>query len=379
LQLVHKPQRRGAEVFALQLSGELRRQGQEARIAYLYPHEGEERLPWGETDLVLGEKEDHRLERLTGFQPRLLWRLRSVIQEWQPEIVQANGGRTVKYGALAARLSGNRTWALVYRNIGEPAQWVRGWWRQFFYRRLVIPSVDGVVGVSEATLAQIQTFYRLRVPAVHIPNGADPAALVPARSRAEVRHGAETPQGVPVLLFAGCLSAEKRVDRLLRVFSQVLNGVPQVHLWVMGDGPLHRDLAQQADGLGVAEQARFLGALTDVASHMKAADLLVLSSDTEGIPAVVLEAGLLGLPVVSTRVGGLPECVIDGETGLLVEPEDEAGLARAIVDLLRDPEQRQAMGQRAEGWIHSRFTMERITGQYLDFYREVLDVQRAAA
>jgi glycosyltransferase involved in cell wall biosynthesis len=379
LQLVQKPQRRGAEVFAFQLTGELRRQGHEVCLTYLYPHQGKARLPQGEGDVVLSGREDQPIERVLGFHPRLSSHVQAVIKSFRPDAVQVNGSRSVKYGALAGRLERKRQWVLVYRNIGQPKDWVHGWRRRMFYRYLVMPQIDGVVGVSQMTLQAAAHFHRLNVPAIHIPRAVSPEALVAGRAAAEMRREIGTPPKAPVLVSVGSLTPEKRMDRMLRVMQQVIDRMPNVYLWLVGDGPLRRELELQAEEHGVAGQVHFVGIQADVASYLNAADLFVLTSDTEGIPGVVLEAGFLGLPVVATRVGGLPECVIEGETGLLVEPEDEAALARAVVDLLQDLARRQAMGQRAQGWVRSRFTMERIAGQYLEFYSEVLDARWAAA
>jgi glycosyltransferase involved in cell wall biosynthesis len=373
LQVIQKPQRRGAEMFACQLGQELLRQRHDVCIVCLYPASGAEGLPITLSHRLFNGQENHPLERVPGFQPSLLSRLGSLIREFQPEIVQANGGRTVKYGALCSLLQPRRSWALIYRNIGEPGQWVRGRARQLYYRGLVIPRIDGVVGVSEATMRAVKDFYRLSIPTAQIPNGVDPAALEPARTRDALRRRVDTPAEAPVLLSVGSLSHEKRVDRLLRLTRRIVEVQPQAHLWLVGDGPLRAELERQAEDLGVAGQTRFFGAQADVASYMNAADLFILSSDTEGIPAVVLEAGWLGLPVVATRVGGLPECVLDGETGLLVDPVDEAALAQAVAGLLKDPLLRAEMGDRARAWVESRFTMDAIARRYVDFYRQVLD------
>jgi len=99
------------------------------------------------------------------------------------------------------------------------------------------------------------------------------------------------------------------------------------------------------------------------------ADRLALTSDTAAIPGVLWETGLLGL---ATNVGGVHECVLDGETGLLVAPQDEAGLTDAVAALLRDPARRGAMGQRAKSWVQDNFAMDKIAGHDLAFYAEVL-------
>ena len=373
LQVVQKPQRRGAEIFAFQLSQELRHQGHEVRIAYLYPHDDANALPLHPTDCMLAGQERHPLEKSPGFHPLLLKRVIQQINNFKPDVVQVNGARTIKYGALAQYFCRHQSWVLVYRNIGNPNDWVLGRRRQLFYSRLIMPKLDGVVGVSQTTLDNLTNFYALTIPTTHIPRGIDPKALNFSLSRDVVRAKTQTPPLAPLILFVGSLTPEKRLDRLLRAVRQILSHhLPDLQVWIMGGGPLRPELEKQVESLGLNETVHFLGVQADVATYMQAADLLALTSDTEGLPGVILEAGWLELPAVATRVGGVSECVLDNETGLLVEPDDEDGLVQAMLSLLQYPEQRATMGGKAKSWIGKNFTIEKISQKYVDFYQQVL-------
>ncbi len=127
------------------------------------------------------------LERVPGVHPRLLFRVQRELSRFAPDVVQANGARTIKYGATLARLDPTRKWRLVYRNIDSPIFWVKGRLREHYYRRVVMPQVDGVVGVSETTLEEVRRFYRLRAPSVFVPNGVDLKALEAKDTREVVR------------------------------------------------------------------------------------------------------------------------------------------------------------------------------------------------
>lgn len=371
LQLVQKPQRRGAEIFAYQLSQELCCQDHSVRTVYLYPYHGPGALAHAQDTCCLDGNEKHQLERFIGVHPQLLRRLLRVIDEFQPDIVQVNGSRTVKYGALAHRLRRGQ-WALVYRNIGNPQDWMHTIQHRLFYKHLVMPQLDGIVGVSRATLENLQTIYHLPIPLQHIPRGVDPKALRPHYERAALRKTNQIEQCMPVLLYIGSLAPEKRIDRLLRIFQQVRNKLDSAHLWIVGDGPLRSTLEQQAADMGLCENTQFLGVQSDVASYIAAADLFLLTSDTEGTPGVLLEAGLLGLTAVATAVGGVAECVIDGQTGIVIDPNDEAGFADAVISLLQEPPRRAEMGQCAQEWVRKHYTIEKITKQYVEFYHQVL-------
>ncbi len=378
LQIVQKPQRRGAELFAFQLSQALRYHGHQIRIAYLYPHNNAGALSTTHSDYLLNGKESHLFEKFLSVHPRLLHDLRQLIRRFQPDVVQVNGGRAVKYGALARATNKDRPWILIYRNIGNPQDWLSSRFHRFFYKKVVMPRLDGVVGVSRATLQVVKEFYNLSIPMIHIPRGVEPEALTPQKTRETIYYETQTPLESRVILFVGSLTLEKRLDRLLRVVNHVRANQPSLHLWLAGEGPLRAKLIEQSQARGLQSHIRFLGVKEDVASYMQAATLLLLTSDTEGIPGVILEAGLLGLPVVATRVGGVAECVLDGETGMLVDPQDERQLAQIVADLLQDPDRRAKMGRSANRWVRENFTMDKIAQRYIDFYETVLNFRRSS-
>lgn len=371
MQVVQRPQRRGAEIFAAQLSAALTRSGHAVRTVYLYPYGGTPRLDPAPGDVLLDGNERHILEKLPGVNPFLLRRLQHCIEEYTPDVVQVNGARTIKYGAFAKRFGAMKP-VLVYRNIDNPSYWVKDRMRLWFYRHLVMPQLDGTIGVSEATLQSVQSLYGSHGLSVVIPNGVDVGPLdeAPESREARERLGAD-PSG-KIVLFAGNLTKQKRPDRFLRVLAMADRNVTGVAGWILGDGPMRSELEAYATQAGLAERVRFWGYRADVATYMSAADVLVITSDSDGIPAVVLEAGYLQTPTVATRVGGMRECVVDGETGLLAEQEDEAGLAAAVVRLLEDPAERARMGAAARRWIEGRFTMDVVAGQYVEFYERLL-------
>lgn len=374
LQIVQRPQRRGAELFAFDLSGSLESKGHDVKTLYLYRAERGRALSLRTMDSGLEGAYHHLFERLPGFHPTVLRRVIHEIQGFQPDIVQANGARTVKYGAAAKfLLRSNGGWKLVYRNIGIPSDWHSWPGTVWVYRHLIMPRMDGVVGVSRCSLDDVHSLYGIRAPSMVILNGISPARLdvVEGRNELRSRYGASLED--LLLLHVGHLEQAKRPDRFVRVLSRVVREVPRTRAWIVGDGPRREEIERLSRSLGISDRIHFFGDQEDVASFMNAADVLMVTSDTEGIPATVLEAGFLGLPVVASNVGGLPECVDHGATGILVDDGNlEEGLSRAVVALASDDELRRSMGQRARERVLNELTIDRIADQYVTFYEEVL-------
>ena len=178
-----------------------------------------------------------------------------------------------------------------------------------------------------------------------------------------------------MLLFVGNLTEQKRPDRFLRTILRLRQGGLPVEGWLVGDGPLRDEMQRMADDLGIADTVHFMGYRQDADVYMSAADLLLVTSDSDGIPAVVLEAGYLRTPTVATRVGGMHECIEDGKTGILVDVEDEEGLVEGAGWLMGAEAQRWRMGDSALEWMTDRFAMEAVAVQYLEFYEPLLQAR----
>jgi glycosyltransferase involved in cell wall biosynthesis len=180
-----------------------------------------------------------------------------------------------------------------------------------------------------------------------VPNGVDPEFFQPPPGG--------TRQGPPVLLSVARLVPDKDHDTLLMAFARIASRHPEAELWLVGDGPRRQALEHKAGDLALNGRVRFFSGQPDLRAFYHRAHLFVLSSVTEALPNVILEAMAAGLPIVATRVGGIPEVVVEKSTGLLVEPGDVTGLAAALDYLLKNSEIRESMGQ------HGR---ERVMQQY---------------
>jgi len=166
----------------------------------------------------------------------------------------------------------------------------------------------------------------------------------------------------------GRLAAVKNQALLLRAFAQVRHSLPGARLVMVGDGPERASLAALVEELGLRDAVSLPGFRGDVREFLAGADVFVLSSRHEGISMALLEAMQAGLPIVATRVGGVPETVVDGETGLLVASEDLEGFADAMLRLARSPDLCAEMGRRGRALQAREFSLQGMTERYLQLY-----------
>lgn len=223
--------------------------------------------------------------------------------------------------------------------------------------------VDAYVAVSAAVeaglVAQGAPPDRIRT----ILNGVDVEAV---RREAE-EHANDAGDAVAQVVCVGRLMPVKGIEYLIRAAVHV----PDARFVIAGEGPLEPELRQLVDSLGLSERVRFAGYVSSAAAVLAAADVVAMPSLSEGLPLVAIEAGALGKPVVATRVGGIPEIVEDGVTGLLVPPEDPGALGTAIRRLLEDEGLRLRMGAAAAERVERHFDVHAMGDAYVGLVAEL--------
>ena len=201
-----------------------------------------------------------------------------------------------------------------------------------------------------------------------IPNFVDPAvydrARYAGRSASEFRRNGDA----RVLIHVSNFRPVKRVRDVVRIFARVRAEVPSMLLMV-GDGPDRVDAQDEARAQGVEKDVSFLGKIESVAPLLAAADVFLLPSENESFGLSALEALACGVPVVASRVGGLPEVVSDGVTGVLRPVGDVDGMAQAAIDLLLDPSRWAAMSAAGAADARARFSLDAIVARYEELYR----------
>jgi glycosyltransferase involved in cell wall biosynthesis len=340
LQIISSTDPRGAEVFALSLERALRPHLSVNTVA-LAPGSS------GGLDVEILGRRRLGIETLVSLRRRLR----------TAGVVVAHGSTTLPACSLAG--AGLHR-PIVYRNIGDPLQWSNTGLRRI-RTRFLLSRMHRVVALTPGVADTLTGRLGVRRDRVRvIPNAVDGDGFGPsdsARHRAARESMGVTPDALTAL-YLGALSPEKNVD----VAIVAVGMRDDTTLLIAGDGP-ERDSLELLARVHAPGRVRFLGRTDDPAVVYSAADVLVLPSRTEGMPAVLIEAGLSELPVVATNVGFVDEIVVDGETGVLVAAGDAVALARGIGHAFAD---RERMGARAAERCRARFTLGRVTPDWFD-------------
>jgi len=334
LHVVSSDARRGAETFAVDLADGLRAAGHEAAVVALRASDRAATHPVR----VLGRSR-RSLTTLGALRPAAA----------SVDVVVAHGSSTLEACAVALAGSGI---PFVYRTIGDPSYWVTAPWRRRAIAAMLRRAARNVVlwPGAAAEVTRLYGFPRGRVDV--IPN-AVPKERFPRKDdeyRARARRRLELPERATCLGIVGALSHEKQVAAAIRA----LRSMPETHLVVAGDGPERPFLERLA--LDVAPgRVKFLGSVEDPRDVYAAADLLVLPSRSEGMPAVIIEAGLVGTATVASGVGAIPEMVDDDITGFLIPTASPGALATRVQEAL--PRARE-VGMQARATFLSRYTID---------------------
>lgn len=204
-----------------------------------------------------------------------------------------------------------------------------------------------------------------------VPNGIDTTVADGLPSPADAKATIGLPPDAAVVGTVGRLNEVKRQDRLLRAAAELRSRLPTLRLVIVGDGPERSGLENLAGELGLAEITTFAGFQPKPELYLRAMDVFALTSRSEGFPVSILEAWAVGVPVVCTAVGGIPDVVADGETGLLVPQEDAAGLAAALTRLLADREfAAKLTGAGAEA-VRRKYSLTSVAAEYERTYRQL--------
>ena len=289
-----------------------------------------------------------------------IWAHRRAMAKARPDVLHLNLPVPFSdpYSVLAA-LTLRRTPVIAVEHLPMPTRFPR----TERIVRATAPHLSAIVGVSESAARQIERLVDLQPGAVRvIPNGVPkPKELSPI----------STPRGGPVVGAVGRFDHQKGFDLLLSAVAEL----PGVHLVLVGDGPERPALEQLVADLRLGPRVSLLGWSDDASGYLRSFDVLAMPSRYEGLPLTLLEAMRSGVAIVATRVGGIPDAVEDGESALLIPPDDVAALTAALRRLTEDPVLRRCLGAAAQRDGGHRFTVEKMARTYEALYDDVLSTR----
>ena len=353
LHLIHKPQNRGAETFACQLASHQKKLGNIVTVVAIYP--GKADLKWDDPIENLGGQENRF------FEWKAWKKLAEYLNKFQPDIIQANSGDTLKYAVFSKRIFGWKN-PIVFRNASEVGRYLSSSWQKKF-NSILYRNVDAVASVSNKSMEDlIFHFPNLKNRTKVLPIGLEEESVITS-----INFKASNSFNI---VHVGGFSFEKNHKDLLRIFRKVVDQRKDIHLHLIGDGPLKAQIENFSNELNLNDDITFYGFVNNPLDYIKAADLLVLPSIIEGLPGVLLEAMYCKTPVIAYDVGGISE-IVKPKTGTLVKKDDKEGFAQDILDKIDHPDLTQL--ENAYNMVTKNYMNEKLATKFLNFYKGILE------
>jgi glycosyltransferase involved in cell wall biosynthesis len=281
-----------------------------------------------------------------------------IFKELRPDVVHLHNPTPATYAGISARVAGVPSILSTRHSLVAPPHNLV---RELKYS-IAAGFCDWVVGICDATVNNIKEMHSVPTRKIRrVYNGAVPLVrgaqeLWPAKSGF-------------TLVYVGRLEPVKNHALLLNGFRVALAKLPNLRLWMVGDGRERRSLESLSAQLGITSQVTFWGQQLDVAPFFSAADAFIMSSKSEGLPISLLQAFSLGLPAIVTDVGGMAEVVRLARAGIIVPPMDAEGMAAAIVKMATHDSERCEFSRNATSSFHERFSLRTMADAYMRLYR----------
>ena len=289
-----------------------------------------------------------------------------LMRRWRTDIVHATSYTCFRAASLAARFSG--TPRICHLGFPPTAEELR--WNFSSGAECVVACYEEQRRDVASVLAEVQPACEVRT----ICNGIDTNRFRPgggAMADASLRDGADH-----VVVIVGHLSDVKGYPTFVRAAATISAVLPRCRFLLVGGDTLGQGwqprLERLAEELGIRESVRFLGWQDDIRPVLDAADVMALPSRAEGLPLAILEAMSLAKPVVASAVNGIPDAVVDGETGYLVRPDDDVGLADRLLQVMRDPEHARKLGEAGRRRIETHFSVTTLIAGFETLYGELV-------
>ena len=366
----------GAEKLILFMSEQISPEKASFAIAYHVPSRlsDSERTKVEEEFLSRGVKVD-TFRSKSKFDLTAVSQLTRIIRSRDIDVIHSHQPRVDFFGAIASKLTGVPLVITRHLSIKDTFRnSLKGKIYEFIDSEISLRFSYLVCAVS-SQIADDLIKSRL-VPAKKVRvvyNGISVESMHNKVSGKTIRSQFKIPDRIPLVGIIARLNTQKGHEYFIRAASGVIRKNPEVKFLIVGDGPLKGTLEKLAVELKTGSSIIFAGYRTDIAQIVSELDMVVLSSLSEGLPVVILEAMALGKPIVSFSVGGVPEIVENRKTGLLVKEKDVTALTEAILELAEDREKAVIMGEAGRRLAREKFGIEKTVGEYLSIYSALLD------
>lgn len=285
-----------------------------------------------------------------------------ILREKKIDILHAHTSHAHSLAGISGRIAGKRV--VVTRRVDFPPRGILSRWK---YHRLV----DIIIAISHAIERILRDIGIPQERIRYVPSAFDPRKLERIMDTSYLFK--EFSIESPVVGTIAHLTDHKGHVYLLRAIPWILKRFPRATFLIVGKGELGNYLEREARKLGITERVIFTGFREDIPEILSILDLFVLPSHMEGLGSILLEAQYMGIPVVSTLAGGIPEVVRNGETGILVPPRDPDSLSKAVIDLLENKEKRESFSLQGKKWAKNFFP-ERMVEGTLAVYSELVNI-----
>jgi glycosyltransferase involved in cell wall biosynthesis len=368
IQLIQRPQLRGAEVFACHLSHELNKKGHTAIPITVFDARLNDEVGQGKIPLPY----DGEIRSINGSEANRLWdwkawrKLAEVVVREKPDIVQANAGDTLKYAVLS-KLFFHWKAPIVFRNASTINLYIKSRigkvWNSFLFS-----FVSYVISVSEFTkndFLSVFPWFRSRIAAIPIGIVEDPV------------HEEELKRpDFPTFIHVGGFTFEKNHAGLISIFKKIRIRYPSAVLGLVGDGPLRPAIQELVETNHLSDHVIFYGYQSRPATYLQTASALLLPSIIEGLPSVILEAFYHKLPVVAYNAGGIAEIVKPSLTGFLVEKGDEETFAASACEAVLNTKESIQRSENAFQLVMKEYTMAMVSEGFITAYQTILSDQK---
>lgn len=352
LQLIQAKQYRGAEIFCCQLSNHLLVLGHEVLIVSIY--EGAAILPFKKNVRSLDRPKGNRYFDIQGWR-----KLYDLINEFKPDVIQANAADTLKY-AVFSKLAFKWSIPIVYRNASAASFYIQNIFSRRF-NAMLLKKVDLIISVSEASKRDLNFLFPFtESKSIVIPVGIEQQKVDPVKIFNKNKFN---------IIHAGSFTREKNHFGLINIFKNLARKNSDMVLHLIGDGDLRKEIEFKIEQENLQDSVILHGGVKEPLTYIKAADVLVLPSLIEGLPGVILEAMYCKTPVIAYDVGGVNEVVMD-KTGILIEKNDENSFTEAIRKCIIEPKPKKI--ENAFDMVREHFLNQSIAKEFLKVYETIL-------